>query len=59
MIELKLVNGNVVLNTENLLDQRQSKFETLFDGTLSSPIFITACGHIEESALNLLVKLKV
>lgn len=59
MIGHKLENGNIELNTENLLDQRQSKLETLVDGMIINTIFKTVCGHLVGSALYLSVKLEI
>ena len=34
MVERKFKQGSLVLNCENLLDERQSKIETLVEGTI-------------------------
>ena len=41
-----------VANVENLLDVRQSKFETIYDGTLNHPVYRTLYAPIEGRVFN-------
>lgn len=57
MIERKFRFGSIVLNCENLLDVRQSKFEKIVDGTISSPVFKPVWAPLEGRVINLSLKL--
>ena len=59
MVERKFKQGSLVLNCENLLDERQSKFETLVEGTISNPIFKPIWGPLEGRVINLSLKLNL
>lgn len=47
-----------VLNVENLLDVRQSKFEPLYSGTVTNPSFSPLWSPIDGRVFNLSLKLK-
>jgi outer membrane receptor for ferrienterochelin and colicins len=49
---------SLVLNCENLLDERQSKYESLYTGTLVNPEFKALWAPIDGRALNLSVRFK-
>jgi len=57
MIERKFKKGSIVLNCENLLDTRQSKFEPTVTGTASNPVFQPVWAPLEGRVLNLSLKL--
>ncbi len=57
MIERKFKRGSIVLNCENLLDTRQSKFEQIVIGTTSSPQFRSVWAPLEGRVINLSLKL--
>lgn len=59
MIERKFRKGSVVLNCENLLDARQSRFETMVSGPLSNPVFRPAWAPLEGRIVNLSVKISL
>ena len=59
MIERKFNKGSIVLNCENLLDQRQSKFEKTVEGTLKDPIFKPVWAPLEGRIINLSLKLNL
>jgi outer membrane receptor for ferrienterochelin and colicins len=59
MIERKFKKGSVVLNCENLLDTRQSKFETIVTGTTASPVFKPVWAPLEGRVINLSLKLSL
>ena len=49
---------SVILNCENIFDYRQSRKETLYTGSVTTPIFKTLWGPIDGRVLNLAVRLK-
>jgi outer membrane receptor for ferrienterochelin and colicins len=53
MIERKFKKGGIVLNCENLLDIRQSKFEKIVTGTTANPIFKSIWAPLEGRVVNL------
>jgi len=57
MIERKFKKGSIVLNCENLLDTRQSKFESIVTGTTSNPIFKSVWAPLEGRVVNLSLKI--
>ena len=57
MIERKFKGTSIVLNCENLLDTRQSKFETIVIGSVSNPVFKPVWAPLEGRVLNLSVKI--
>ncbi len=57
MVERKFKEGSIVLNCENLLDQRQSKFEPLVEGTMTQPLFNPVWGPLEGRVINLSIKI--
>lgn len=57
MIERKFKQGSIVLNCENLLDTRQSKFEPIVTGTTSNPTFKSVWAPLEGRVINLSLKL--
>lgn len=59
MIERKFKTGSIVLNCENLLDSRQSKYESLVEGTVQDPVFKPVWGSLEGRVLNLSIKLNI
>ncbi|MBC7694984.1 MAG: TonB-dependent receptor [Burkholderiales bacterium] len=59
MVERKFRKGSVVLNCENLLDTRQSKYEPIVTGTTSSPVFKSVWAPLEGRVINLSIKLSI
>lgn len=59
MLERKFKQGSIVLNAENLLDQRQAKHESLVNGPISNPVFKPVWGPLEGRVINLSVKLNI
>lgn len=59
MIERKFKNTSIVLNCENVLDTRQSKFESIVTGPTSSPVFKPVWGPLEGRVINLCVKVNL
>ncbi len=60
MVERKFGDKiSVVLNGENLLDYRQSKYESLYTGTITNPIFKPLWAPIDGRVINLAVRLKI
>lgn len=59
MIERKFKKGSLVLNCENLLDTRQSKFEPIVTGTTSNPIFSSIWAPLEGRVINLSYKVSL
>lgn len=47
---------SLVLNCENLLDERQSRHEALYTGTVSDPYFKTLWGPIDGRIINLCLR---
>lgn len=57
MIEKKIGEHiGIVLNGENLLDFRQSKYEALYTGTITHPVFKPLWAPIDGRVINLSVK---
>lgn len=60
MIERKFGKHiSVVLNGENFLDYRQSKYETLFTGTITNPKFKPLWAPIDGRAINMALRIKL
>lgn len=59
MIERKFKNTSIVLNCENLLDTRQSKFESIVTGPTYSPVFKPIWAPLEGRVINLCMKLNL
>jgi outer membrane receptor for ferrienterochelin and colicins len=59
MLERKFKRGSIVLNCENLLDERQSRYENLVEGTISTPVFKPIWGSLEGRVLNLSLKINL
>lgn len=59
MLEYKFKKGSIVLNCENLLDSRQSKFERIVEGSPKNPVFKPLWGPAEGRVINLSVKIKM
>jgi len=59
MVERKFKKMSVVLNCENLLDTRQSKFGSIVEGTRQNPLFKPLWGPVEGRIINLSVKIKI
>jgi iron complex outermembrane receptor protein/outer membrane receptor for ferrienterochelin and colicins len=57
MVERKFKKVSFVLNCENLLDTRQSKFEPLVYGAISNPVFKSIWGPLEGRVVNFSVKI--
>jgi outer membrane receptor for ferrienterochelin and colicins len=49
---------SLVLNCENLFDERQSKYEQLYTGTVSNPSFKTLWAPIDGRVVNLCLRLR-
>ncbi|HSU51052.1 MAG TPA: TonB-dependent receptor, partial [Segetibacter sp.] len=59
MIERKAgPKWSFVLNCENLLDERQSKYERLYTGSISNPSFKALWAPIDGRVLNLAIRFK-
>lgn len=50
---------SIVLNGENLLDYRQSKVESLYNGTISNPVFKSIWAPIDGRVINVSIKYKL
>lgn len=59
MVERKFKKGSVVLNCENLLDTRQSKYEPIVTGSTAAPVFKSVWAPLEGRVINLSVKLSI
>ncbi len=59
MIERKFKAGSLVLNCENLLDTRQSKFEPIVTGSVSNPVFKSIWAPLEGRVINLCLKISI
>lgn len=59
MLERKFKRGSIVLNCENLLDMRQSKFEPIVEGTTQNPVFKPVWTSVEGRVINLSIKIKI
>ncbi|MDR3652759.1 MAG: TonB-dependent receptor [Paludibacter sp.] len=59
MVQYKTGHFSIVLNGENLLDVRQSRYEKLFDGTIDNPQFHQFWAPIEGRIVNLSVTWKI
>ncbi len=57
MVEKKFNYGSIVLNFKNILDQRQSKYETLVDGTKQNPVFKPVWSSLDGRVINLCLKI--
>ena len=57
MVERKFRKCSLVLNCENLLDSRQSKFEKIVEGTTINPIFKPVWAPLEGRVVNLSFKI--
>jgi outer membrane receptor for ferrienterochelin and colicins len=58
MIRYSFRNFDFVLNGENLLDFRQNRYEQIYDGTVSDPVFHKFWAPIDGRVINLSVKWK-
>ncbi|MNT00305.1 hypothetical protein D3C72_1347330 [compost metagenome] len=59
MVERKLGSMiSLVLNAENLLDYRQDNYESLYTGTITSPVFKPLWAPIDGRVINLSIRLK-
>ena len=59
MLERKFAHGSIVLNSENLGDIRQSKFEKIVEGSAKDPVFKPIWGPLEGRVINLSLKLSL
>ena len=60
LIEKRFGNKvSIVLNSENLLDYRQSKVEPIYTGSITSPHFVPLWAPIDGRVINLSVKLSL
>ncbi|HET7817903.1 MAG TPA: TonB-dependent receptor [Bacteroidia bacterium] len=57
MVERKFKHLSFILNCENLLDARQSKFQPIVTGTLANPVFQPLWAPLEGRVFNLCIKL--
>lgn len=58
MIEKKFKYASIVLNCENLLDERQTKHESIVIGSVSNPTFKPLWGPIDGRVINLSLVLR-
>ncbi|ULQ52445.1 TonB-dependent receptor [Flavihumibacter fluvii] len=57
MVERKFgPKWSLVLNCENLFDERQSRYETLYTGLVTSPVFKTLWAPIDGRAVNICLR---
>lgn len=56
MIEKKFKFGSVVLNCENVLNNKQSNYETLYEGSKQNPVFKPVWTSLEGRVINLCIK---
>jgi iron complex outermembrane receptor protein/outer membrane receptor for ferrienterochelin and colicins len=60
MIEKKFgPKWSIVLNCENLFDERQSKYEALYSGSITLPSFATLWAPIDGRVTNLCIRFKL
>ncbi|PKP22445.1 MAG: hypothetical protein CVU05_03955 [Bacteroidetes bacterium HGW-Bacteroidetes-21] len=59
MIEKRLGNVSIVLNGENLLDFRQTRFESIMIPPTNNPTFKTLWAPIDGRVINLSVVFKM
>jgi len=59
MIQYSLGNFSFVLNAENLLDFRQSKYEKVFEGSVSNPVFHQLWAPVDGRVVNFSVNWKL
>lgn len=59
MVEKKFKKGSLVLNCENLLDTRQSKYEQIVTGPTNNPTFKSVWAPIEGRVINLSYKISL
>ncbi|MBI3519868.1 MAG: TonB-dependent receptor [Bacteroidetes bacterium] len=57
MVERKFKKGSIVLNCENLLDMRQSNYETIVTGPVNNPVFKPVWAPLEGRVINLSYKI--
>jgi outer membrane receptor for ferrienterochelin and colicins len=57
MLERKFKFGSLVLNCENLMDTRQSQFETIVTGSRIDPVFKPLWAPLEGRVINLSLKI--
>ncbi len=58
MIQFKVDKLTFVLNSENLLDFQQSKYEKIYDGSIDNPIFHKLWAPIDGRVINLSIAWK-
>jgi iron complex outermembrane receptor protein/outer membrane receptor for ferrienterochelin and colicins len=57
MIQRKIGgNWSIVLNCENVFDARQSRYESLYTGSVSDPVFKPLWAPIDGRVLNLFLR---
>ena len=60
MVERKLgANASIVVNCENIFDERQSRREPLFDGSIAQPIFRNLYMPIDGRVVNVALRVKL
>lgn len=59
MLQYKLKNLTFVLNGENLLDFRQSRYGRIYEGTIQNPVFHRLWAPIDGRVINLSVKWQI
>ncbi|MDQ3291508.1 MAG: TonB-dependent receptor, partial [Bacteroidota bacterium] len=59
VIQKNFGRNSLVLNCENLFDVRQSKFESLVEGTTAHPVFKPLYMPVEGRAINLSLKISI
>ena len=60
MVERKLgANASLVVNCENIFDERQSRREPLFDGNIAQPIFRNLYMPIDGRVVNVALRVKL
>jgi outer membrane receptor for ferrienterochelin and colicins len=59
MVERKFKHFSLVLNGENLADFRQSRSETLYDGTKTNPAFRALWAPIDGRVVNMSLKINL
>jgi len=59
MVEWKFQYGSLILNCHNLLDNRQSKYETLVEGSRQYPVFKPVWNSLEGRVINFTVRIVI
>jgi iron complex outermembrane receptor protein len=50
---------DVFINAENLTDRRQSRWDNIYTGTITNPVFKDVYTQLEGAVINLGIKIKL